>query len=78
MLNEGLTLLKSPAAGINYLQNLTNLMYVMDWMEDPIQSGQYKGWNRGARNVVKVLPFNNTVRRAMSPEEALKFYTLSN
>lgn len=77
MFQEGLTLLKSPAAGVNYIQNLMNVLYITDLFEDPISSGQYEGWNRYGRNVVKVLPFNNTIRRAFAPEEALKFYQLS-
>ena len=75
---EGLTLLKSPAAGINYTENLLNLLRVWDIWDEPIQSGTYKGWNRYYRDIVRTLPLHNTIRRAMSPEEALKFYTLSN
>jgi hypothetical protein len=55
-----------------------NLLYITNVLEDPIQSGQYEGWNKTLRDIVKVVPFNNTIRRAFSPEEALKFYSLSN
>ena len=40
---EGLTLLKSPSAGINYTENLLNLLRVWDIWDEPIQSGTYKG-----------------------------------
>lgn len=60
------------------MQNLMNLLYITNVLEDPIQSGQYEGWNKTLRDIVKVVPFNNTIRRAFSPEEALKFYSLSN
>ena len=58
--------------------NLLNLLRVWDIWDEPIQSGTYKGWNRYSRDIVRTLPLHNTIRRAMSPEEALKFYTLSN
>ena len=70
---EGFTILQSPAAAMDYSQHLLNVLRVWDIWREPLQSGQYKGWNRYARNVVRPLPYHNAIRRSFHPEESLKF-----
>lgn len=75
-LTEGFRILQSPAAAMDYTQHLFNVVRIWDLWAEPLQSGQYEGWNRYARNVVRPLPYHNSIRRAANPEEALKFFQM--
>ena len=75
-LTEGFRILQSPAAAMDYTQHLFNVVRIWDLWAEPLQSGQYEGWNRYARNVVRPLPYHNSIRRALNPEEALKFFQM--
>lgn len=76
MIGEFFTIVKSPAAGVNYVQNLLNVLDLTEWWGEPMQSGRYKGHSRGYRNFMKVVPFNNTLYRFTHPEEASKFFLM--
>ena len=75
-LTEGFKILQSPAAAMDYTQHLFNVVRIWDLWAEPLQSGQYEGWNRYARNVVRVLPYHHSIRRALNPKEALKFFQM--
>lgn len=78
MLTEGLRILKSPAAGINTLENvldLVNLMNPLNYM-DEIQSGRYKGHSSAYRTFFNspLVPLNRTIYRGIHPEEGIAFF----
>ena len=73
--SEGLTIIKSPAAAMDYSEHLLNVLRVWDIWREPLQSGPYAGWNRYVRDVVRPLPYHNAIRRAFYPEESLKVFT---
>lgn len=75
---ELLTILKSPAAGINTIESLIDLTDVLlPWKwTDEIQSGRFKGHSRAYKSFVKspLMPMNNTIYRALHPEETIQFF----
>lgn len=73
-LKEGMTILKSPAAAVNYSDHLINVLKFWEMFQDPVQSGQYEGWNKYATRWIRPLPYHNSIRRAFNPEESLKFF----
>lgn len=84
MIGEGLKIIKSPAAGINTMENTLNLIgllnpynYEVFAGEDAIlQSGRYKGHQRAYRLFFEspVIPMNKTIYRGLHPEESIPFY----
>jgi len=74
MLREGYKIYENPTAVLRYVTNVSRALNPVAWWDDPIQSGQFEGWNRGARNLFGAMPYVNPIRRAMHPDEALKFY----
>lgn len=84
MINEGLKLLDSPAAGINIIQHLTDLIglinpynYETFGGEDALlKSGRYKDKSRAYRLWFEspLVPMNKTIYRGLHPEEGIPFY----
>ena len=75
-LNQILTLVQSPAAAVNTGQNLLNLLRVWD-LTSTVKSGPYKDMNKYLRDILRVIPLQNQIRRSLNPDEALKFYLMS-
>ena len=84
MIGEGLKIIKSPAAGINTLEDTLDLIGLMNPYnyevfggEDAIlQSGRYKGESRAYRLFFEspVIPMNRTIYRGLLPEGGIPFY----
>jgi hypothetical protein len=81
MLEEGLRILKSPAAGIRTLESTLDLIGILNpgnWVgEDAImQSGRFEGKPRGVKLIVEspLLPMNKTIYKGLHPEESIPFY----
>lgn len=84
MIKEGLRIVKSPAAGINAIEDTLDLLGIINPMnyetfggEDAIlQSGRYKGHNRATRLFFEspVLPMNKTIYRGLHPEDGIPFF----
>jgi hypothetical protein len=78
MVSEGLKILKSPAAGINTIEdmlNLTKLLYPGNYT-DEIQSGRYKGHSTAYKSFFEspIIPMNKTIYRGLHPEELIPFF----
>jgi hypothetical protein len=58
------SILRSPAAALNQLDNMTNLIR-FDNMCKEIEAGRYKGWSEWEADFVKTLPIYGQVRRAI-------------
>lgn len=84
LVEEGLRILKSPAAAVNTTEDLLDIVgalnpwnYEMVGGEDAIiQSGKYKGHSRGYKDIMEspLFPIKNTVYRALHPEEGIPFF----
>lgn len=81
MLEEGLRIIKSPAAGIRTLESTLDLIGIINpgnWVgEDAImQSGRFEGKPRGVKLIVEspLLPMNKTIYKGLHPEESIPFY----
>lgn len=84
MIGETLRIIKSPAAGINTLENIINLIGLMNPFnyevfagEDAlIQSGRYKGESKATRLFFEspLIPMNKTIYRGLHPEEGIPFF----
>ena len=87
MLDEGLRIMKSPAAAINTFEGTIDLIGLLnpfnyEWAghEDAIiQSGRFKGETRAMRLIYQspLIPMNNTVYRWLHPEEGIPFFKSS-
>lgn len=84
MISEGLKIIKSPAAGVNTVKNILDLLGLMNPMnyevfageEAILQSGRYKGESRAYRLFFEspVIPMNKTIYRGLHPEEGIPFF----
>lgn len=79
--SANLKLTTNPAAGINWLENVSNLFNCMihpidNFFGDDavLQSGLYKGYKKGTRAFLKVFPYWNPVVRTMQPESTIPYY----
>lgn len=82
--SQGLTLLKSPAAGVNTIEDTLDLIGLLNPYnyetfggENAIlQSGRYKGESRAAKLFYEspVIPMNKTIYRGLHPEEGIPFF----
>ena len=78
MVNEGLKILKSPAAGINTLEHvldLTKLLNPWNYM-DELQSGRYEGHSTAYKTFFEspIVPMNKTIYKGLNPEEGIPFF----
>lgn len=85
MPNEALKILRSPAAGITTIEHTLDLVGVFNPFnyeellggEDAvIQSGRYKGHNKGTKLFFEspLIPMNKTIYKGLHPEEGIPFY----
>jgi len=78
MVTEGFKILKSPAAGINTLEDLGNLakLLVPPYYFDEIQSGRYKGHSTAYKAIFEspLIPMNKTVYKVLNPEVGIPFF----
>ena len=84
MVREGLKIVKSPAAGVNTIEDTLDLMGLMnpynyEWFageEALLQSGRYKGESRATRLFYEspIIPMNKTIYRGLHPEDGIPFF----
>lgn len=78
MISEGLKIIKSPAAGVNTIENildLTKLLNPWSYM-DEIQSGRYEGHSTAYKSFFEspIIPMNRTIYRGLHPETGIPFF----
>lgn len=84
MVNEGLKILKSPAAGINTMEKTLDLIGLLNpynyefvaGEEALMQSGRFKGKSKATKLFFEspLLPMNKTIYRGLHPEEGIPFF----
>ena len=84
MARELLRILKSPAAGVNTIEDCLDTLGILNpWNyeiiggEDAVlQSGRFKGHDRAYKYFFEspLFPMNKTIYKALHPEEAISFY----
>lgn len=84
MIDEGLKIMKSPAAAIQTIQSTLDLIGLINPMnyevfagEDAIlQSGQFEGKSKAYRLLMKspLMPMRNTITRGIDPELAIPYF----
>lgn len=84
MLREGLKIIKSPAAGVNTIEDTLGLIGLMNpynyevfaGKEALLQSGRYKGESKAVRLFYEspIIPMNKTIYRGLHPEEGIPFF----
>lgn len=84
MLNEGLRILKSPAAGVNTMERTLDLIGLMNpynyetfgGEEALLKSGRYKGESRATKLFYEspLLPMSKTIYRGLHPEDGIPFF----
>ena len=78
MISEGLKIIKSPAAGVNTIENmldLTKLLNPWNYM-DELQSGRYEGHSTAYKSFFEspIIPMNRTIYRGLHPETSIPFF----
>lgn len=78
MITEGLRIIKSPAAGINTIEDildLTKLLNPWNYM-DELQSGRYEGHSTAYKSFFEspIIPMNRTIYRGLHPEAGIPFF----
>ena len=78
MISEGLKIIKSPAAGVNTIENmldLTKLLNPWNYM-DELQSGGYEGHSTAYKSFFEspIIPMNRTIYRGLHPETGIPFF----
>lgn len=78
MISEGLKIIKSPAAGVNIIENMLDLTKLLNpWnYTDEIQSGRYEGHSTAYKSFFEspVIPMNRTIYRGLHPETGIPFF----
>lgn len=78
MISEGLKIIKSPAAGVNIIENILDLTKLLNpWnYTDEIQSGRYEGHSTAYKSFFEspVIPMNRTIYRGLHPETGIPFF----
>jgi hypothetical protein len=78
MISEGLKIIKSPAAGVNTIENVLDLTKLLNpWnYTDEIQSGRYEGHSTAYKSFFEspVIPMNRTIYRGLHPETGIPFF----
>lgn len=78
MISEGLKIIKSPAAGVNTIENILDLTKLLNpWnYTDEIQSGRYEGHSTAYKSFFEspVIPMNRTIYRGLHPETGIPFF----
>lgn len=78
MVSEGLKIIKSPAAGINTIENMLDLTKLLNpWnYTDELQSGRYEGHSTAYKSFFEspIIPMNRTIYRGLHPETGIPFF----
>lgn len=84
LFREGLKIVKSPAAGVNTIEDALDLIGLMNPYNYEfiagenalLQSGRYKGESRAVRLFYEspIIPMNKTIYRGLHPEEGIPFF----
>ena len=84
MVTEGLKIVKSPAAGVNTVEKVLNLIYLLNPFNYEtfngegaiLQSGPYEGKSKAQQSLLKspLAPMYNTVMRGIHIEDQIPFY----
>ena len=78
IISEGLKIIKSPAAGVNTIENILDLTKLLNpWnYTDEIQSGRYEGHSTAYKSFFEspVIPMNRTIYRGLHPETGIPFF----
>lgn len=78
MISEGLKIIKSPAAGVNTIENILDLTKLLNpWnYVDEIQSGRYEGHSTAYKSFFEspIIPMNRTIYRGLHPETGIPFF----
>jgi hypothetical protein len=78
MISEGLKIIKSPAAGVNTIENMLNLTKLLNpWnYMDELQSGRYEGHSTAYKSFFEspIIPMNRTIYRGLHPETGIPFF----
>lgn len=78
MISEGLKIIKSPAAGVNTIENILDLTKLLNpWnYTDEVQSGRYEGHSTAYKSFFEspVIPMNRTIYRGLHPETGIPFF----
>lgn len=78
MISEGLKIVKSPAAGINVIENMLDLTRLLNPQNyiDELQSGRYKGHSTAYKSFFEspIIPMNRTIYRGLHPETSIPFF----
>jgi hypothetical protein len=71
---EGLRILKSPAAAVYQIEKAQRLLTFWDWFTK-YETGKNKGLNRLEVGLIETMPFAKTYRNFRTPDEQLKFFS---
>ena len=71
MLQQGLKLIQSPAAGIDAVNKVLNIFKVTTW-GDKLESGPYKDSYKIEKYLLDITPYKG-IKRALNPEEGIDF-----
>lgn len=84
LLDEGLRILKSPAAGINTIEHTLDLVGLLDpynyevfaGEEAVLKSGRYKGESKAVKLFFEspLIPLSKTIYKGLHPEEGIPFF----
>ncbi len=78
MISEGLKIIKSPAAGVNTIENILDLTKLLNpWNYiDELQSGRYEGHSTAYKSFFEspIIPMNRTIYRGLHPETGIPFF----
>ena len=77
MLNEGLKIINSPAAGVNTIQNSMNLVHLLIpgyWENNEHLQGIYKDHSQNFKTVTNLIPGFKAIYGSLSPEEKIQYY----
>lgn len=78
MILEGWRIIKSPAAGINTIEDTLGLIQLLNPYNytDELQSGRYKGHSTAYKTFFEspLVPISRTINRGLHPEEGIQFF----
>lgn len=77
---EFFRILKSPAAAVDQLEGMLDIMNVVfpwNWYQltDEYERGFFKGYTPLQKTLIQRMPITSTLNRAMRPEDMLQFFT---
>jgi hypothetical protein len=74
MATEGLRLVSSPMAGVNVLEEISQMMTSLNWF-DQIERGKYEDMYVWQKNLIRTVPMAENIYSIMFPEEKIKYFT---